>query len=72
MSVNMIAASRRVSAGLILALSSDMAAIIGYAACGCQTVLVQRFPCPVEPEGIKKQHAVCELRVGESGTDEVL
>jgi hypothetical protein len=37
--VNMIAASRRVSAGLMLALSSHMAAIIGQAARGCQTVL---------------------------------
>jgi len=35
----MIAASRCVSAGLMLALSSDMAAIIGQAAQGCQTVL---------------------------------
>jgi hypothetical protein len=37
--VNMIAASRRVSAGLMRALSSAMAAIIGQAARGCQTVL---------------------------------
>jgi hypothetical protein len=38
MSVNMIAASRRVSAGLVPALSSGMAAIIRQAPCGCQTV----------------------------------
>jgi hypothetical protein len=37
--VNMIAVSLRVSAGLMLALSSAMAAIIGQAAWGCQTVL---------------------------------
>ena len=30
---------RRVSAGLVLALSSAMAAIIGHVACGCQTML---------------------------------
>jgi hypothetical protein len=39
MSVNMIAAKRRVSAGFVLALSSAMVAIIGYVACDCQTVL---------------------------------
>jgi len=39
MSVNMIAASRRVSAGFVLVPSSAMAAIIGQAAWGCQTVL---------------------------------
>jgi len=33
----MIAASRRLSVGLALALSSAMAAIIRQAACGCQT-----------------------------------
>jgi hypothetical protein len=61
MSVNMIAASRRVSAGLTLALSSDMAAIIEHVACGCQTVLARRFPCPRVLEGVKRQHALCEL-----------
>src|SRR5262245_3869421 len=37
MSVNMIAASLRVSAGLVLALSSGMATIIEQVTCGCQT-----------------------------------
>src|SRR5262245_6044395 len=37
-SVNMMAASLRVSAGAARLLSSDIAAIIGQAAGGCQTV----------------------------------
>jgi hypothetical protein len=48
--VNMIAVSLRVSAGLMLALSSDMAAIIGQAAGGCQTYWPGVFLAPERPK----------------------
>src|SRR5262244_3752898 len=72
MSVNMIAASLRVSAGRMLAWSSDMGQIIGYAACGCQMAGAWPFPCPGEPEGVKRQHAVCELWLCQSRGHEFL
>jgi hypothetical protein len=40
--------------------------IIGHVACGCQRVPAQRFPCPREPEGVKRQHALRKLWHGES------
>ena len=57
----MMAASRCVSAGLILALTPAVAAITGQAVCGCQTVPARSFPCPRVPEGVKRQHALWEL-----------
>ena len=72
MVVNMIVASRRVYACLVLALSCDMAAIIGHAACGCQTVLAWCLPCSGKPKGVKRSYAVPKLWVYQSRGSQVL
>ena len=47
-----------VSAGLMLALNSAIAAIVEHVAYNCQIVQAQCFSCSGEPEGVKKHHAL--------------
>lgn len=47
--------------GLLLGLSPSIAVLVGVVVSSTDAAAVfTRLPCPAEPEGVKRQHALCK------------